>query len=87
MSSIETPEIKKRIPANCKGEWYSSPIFTPANAVDQSQVAKMARNVVLLIKLFMVFSLKKNKAAKLKNKINNSSPFKFGTFGANIRGV
>jgi hypothetical protein len=36
---------------------YSKPIFTAANAVDQSQQAKMAKNVVLLRIFFIIVSI------------------------------
>ena len=45
--------MKNRMPANCSGVWYSKPIFTPTNAVDQSQVAIIARKEVFFTKLFI----------------------------------
>lgn len=40
------PEIKNRMPANCRGVAYCNPIFMPTNAVDHKKQAIMAKKVV-----------------------------------------
>lgn len=46
--------MKKRIPANCKGDMYCKPIFTPAKAVDHNRQAIMAKKAVV----FNIFRIK-----------------------------
>ena len=43
---ISKPAIKKRMPANCNGVVYCSPILIPTKAVDHNKQAIMARKYV-----------------------------------------
>lgn len=47
------PEIKKRIPANCRGVEYFKPILMAVNGVAQSKQAKIARTLVENRNFFM----------------------------------
>ena len=71
------PAIINRKPANCKGDWYCNPILTTAKAVDQSQVAKIARKVVVLI----MSRINTESGAKVRNKPDIFSQLLLENFG------